>query len=142
MYITLSNHNNKVLINSNMHFCTSECSFICRSIKFWQYTVLQVHSFDSASELQRTDQNSHWFSDLTNWKFLQSQNLRKSMLKIAFRKWYLTKRKRLNADLRGSLSVSFKLLLLHGGLKKKIAKRWGKNYGIFISMLNVNQIGM
>lgn len=64
LYITLSNHNKKVLINSDMHFCTSECSFICRSIKFWQYTVLQVHSFDSASELQRTDQNSHWFSDL------------------------------------------------------------------------------
>lgn len=65
------------------------------------------------------------------------------MLKIAFRKWYLTEIKRPNADLRGSLSVSVKLLLLHGGLKKKeIAKRWEKNYGIFISMLNVNQIGM
>lgn len=48
-----------------------------------------------------------------------------------------------NADLRGSLSVSFKLLLLYGGLKKIAnVKRWKKNYDIFISMLNVNQIGM
>lgn len=60
------------------------------------------------------------------------------MLKIVFRKWYLIKRKCFNVDLRGSLFVSFKLFLLYGGLKKKIVKWWGKNYGIFISMLNVN----
>lgn len=81
LYITLSNHNNKVLINSDMHFCTSECSFICRSI------ILTIYRTTSTLIWQCVWIAENWSEfalilgfDPSNWKFFQSQNLRKSML--------------------------------------------------------------